>query len=207
MSTFEPDQPSSWEPPSGTPSGSPGPSSQYPVPPAQQYPTPPPQYPSAPPPQYPTAPAPGYGSGYPAPPVERKKRRWPWILVGILGLLVLLIGGCSWLVFRAASPSIDAANEWVALVDEQRWGEAYDALCPALRAEVDRADGEAELQNDFGAGIDAYRISSFQNTNGNVSVGGQITVGGDERPVTFRMDDDSGQWRVCGYGFQELDLG
>lgn len=172
-----------WEPPAGRPS-----SPLDPPPPELSRPGTQPPPPMAPP---------------PAPP---KRRRWPWVLGGLVVLLVLAIGGCSYLVFRAARPSVDAANEWLALVDEQRFGQAYDALCPQLRAEVARAAGEAELQGDFGAGIDAYRLSSFQSTNGVVTVGGNVTVGGVEQPITLRMDDSTGEWLVCGYGFEPLVL-
>ncbi|MEM9564031.1 MAG: hypothetical protein AAGA93_15535 [Actinomycetota bacterium] len=121
-------------------------------------------------------------------------------------LVVLGVGGCTFAVFQAARPSVDAANEWLALVDEGRYGDAHQALCPAVRDQVTPADAEAELAADFGAGVDAYRISSYQNTNGNVTVGGTVTVGGEERPISLAMDDGSGEWRVCRYGFQALSF-
>ncbi len=181
MSHPEPERtPTGWEPPSVPPSSS-GPFDPPPAPP----------------------PGPGWGPG---PPVERRRRRWPWILAGVILAIVLGIGGCTFVVFRAARPSIDAANEWLALVDEGRYGEAYGALCPAVRGQVAAAEAEAELAADFGAGIDAYRLSSYQNTNGNVTVGGTVTIAGEERSISLAMGDDSGEWRVCRYGFQALSF-
>ncbi len=168
--------PMGWQPPTGTPSG------QGPPPP-----------PGAPPPPPPPA----------APP--RRRRRWPWVVLAVVLLLLAMVGGCSWLVFQAARPSIDAANEWLALVDEERWDEAYDALCPSTRERTTREEAVATLTGDFGAGIDAYRISQYQNTNGAVSVGGEVTVAGDERPISLAMAEGADGWRVCRYGFGGLD--
>lgn len=185
MSYPHPEQtPMGWEPPTGAPSG-PAPAQ----PPYQGGPVPP-------------------QVGYPGQPIAPpKRRRWPWVLLGIFVVLLLLIGGCSWLVFRAFSPSIDAANEWMVLVDEQRWDEAYDELCASTRQAQPQEEVVAILQSDFGPSVDGYRLSQYQNTNGAVSVGGEVTVGGDDRPITFAMSDADDTWRVCSYTFGALDVG
>ncbi len=158
------------------------------------------------PPSGPFDPPPPMGPPPPAPP--RRRRRWPWILGATILFLMLAAGGCTWLALQAARPPIDAANEWLALVDEQRFDEAYDALCPGAQARLDRAATEAELGRDFGPGLAAYRISSYQNTNGRVSVGGDVTVGlDDDRPITLFMDDEGGDWRVCGCEFADPGTG
>lgn len=185
MSYPHPEQtPMGWEPPTGTPS-QPNPG-------------------WAP---YQGGPVPPHG-GYPGPPVAPpKRRRWPWILLGIFVLLLLLIGGCSWLVFRAFSPTIDAANEWIVLVDEQRFDEAYDQLCQSTKNAQSSEEVVAILANDFGPSVDGYQINQYQNTNGVVQVGGSVTLGGDERPITFGMVNEDDTWRVCSYSFSVLDVG
>ncbi len=197
MSYPHPEQtPMGWEPPTGAPSGQPGPGTgghgQPPFDP------PPAGFPGPAPTGYPGAPA-------AAPP--RRRRRWPWVLLGGVILLGLAIGGCSVLFLRAVSPSIDAANEWMALVDEQRWDEAYGELC-AVTQERQAADSVVStLRQDFGDGITGYRLSQYQNTNGNVSIGGDVEIAGQDRPITLAMSDADGTWRVCGYRFDVLDVG
>jgi uncharacterized protein DUF4352 len=55
-------------------------------------------YPQQPPQGYPQQPPPGYGP--PAEPPKRKRRKWPWVL---LGLLVFLFGGCAVLISSLGS--------------------------------------------------------------------------------------------------------
>ncbi len=180
-----------WEPPTGSPSGSPGP------PPGQPFDPPPPGFPGGGPVGYPGVPA----------AAPRRRRRWPWVLLGGVVLLGLLIGGCSILVLRAVSPSIDAANEWMALVDEQRWDEAYGELCPSTRRSQEADAVVPTLRQDFGAGVSDYRLSQYQNNNGNVSIGGQVEVDGRDRSITLAMSNADGTWRVCGYTFSAIDTG
>lgn len=193
--------PASFPPPSSPPPppGSPGP-------------------PPSPPGSYPPPGGPGPGVGWqppamgpppnaypPLPPEPRRRRRWPWIVLGIVVALLLAVGGCSYVLFRAAQPSIDGANRWLALLDEGRYGEAYDALCAPMRQATSRQAGTAELEDDFGAGIDGYRINNYSNFNGRVTVGGVVTIGGVEGGIQLAMDDDDGDWRVCGYQLIGVD--
>jgi len=120
---------------------------------------------------------------------------------------VALIGGCSVLLLRAVSPSIDAANEWMVLVDEQRWDEAYGELCPSTQQGQSADEVIPVLQQDFGGGLTGYRLSQYQNNNGNVSIGGEVEIEGRDRSITLAMSDADGEWRVCGYNFTTLDIG
>ncbi len=199
MSYPNPEQtPMGWEPPTGTPSGSTGPA------PGQPFDPPPPGFPGGGSAGHQGAPA-----GYPGVPAAapRRRRRWPWVVLGVVVLLGLLIGGCSVLLLRAVSPSIDAANEWMALVDEQRWDEAYGELCSSTQ-ESQGADAVVPvLRQDFGDGITDYRLSQYQNNNGNVSIGGQVEIDGRDRSITLAMSDADGTWRVCRYTFSAIDAG
>src|SRR5687767_12902208 len=71
---------------------------------------PPPGYPQQPPQGYPQQPPQGYGApqgwGPPPEPPKRKRRKWPWVL---LGLLALLFGGCAVLV-SAIGSGVDQAT-------------------------------------------------------------------------------------------------
>jgi len=129
------------------------------------------------------------------------------VVLGGVILLGVAIGGCSVLLLRAVSPSIDAANEWMALVDEERWDEAYGELCSRTQQSQGVDVVVPVLRQDFGAGVDSYRLSQYQNNNGNVSIGGEVEVGGQDRSITLDMSDADGAWRVCGYNFSAIDDG
>ena len=113
----------------------------------------------------------------------------------------MLIGGCVALVLNFARPPIDAANEWIDLVDNAQYSQAHDALCSGLKAVQTEAETVAELQAEFDAGISDYVVDSFNSENGNTTVGGTISVAG--RPVlaSFDMIEEGGEWKVCGYRF------
>lgn len=137
---------------------------------------------------------PGAFAGTPA----KKRRTWLWVLLGLFGFFVVGIGACSALLFTAAKAPIDSANSWIALVDNGDYQGAYDALCQASRDRTTAETVTSGLELDFGAGISDYRLDSYNNSNGLVTVTGSITVAGTSRPITLHMNDESG-WRVCDY--------
>ncbi|QIS24665.1 DUF4352 domain-containing protein [Nocardia terpenica] len=48
---------------------------------------------------------------YPTPPQRRKHRVWPWVLLGVFGVLVLVFGGCTALVTSAVHQASNPAPQ------------------------------------------------------------------------------------------------
>jgi hypothetical protein len=116
-------------------------------------------------------------------------------------VLVTGVGACSFVVYRLARGPVDGANQWLAYLDEGDYQAAYDSVCDSNLQQLRPRQTMLELENDFGAGIDEYYLSSVYNENGLVTVTGTVTVGGREQPISFRMENDDDGWKVCEYGF------
>ena len=164
-------------------------------------PTPPPPSTFAPPPG-PTAGtgAMPYGTGisYDAQP-KKKSSVWKWV-IGAFLVLVLLVGGCSVLVWRAVSGPIDAGNDFLAELQDGDIAGAWalsDSACFA-------GNGEETLQQTFGGLVsEEYRLTGsnveFVNGDQRGTTSGTITFGGgDERDIELFMVESDG-WRVCGF--------
>jgi hypothetical protein len=113
-------------------------------------------------------------------------------VLGIAG-----IGGCTLFVLNLARGPIDAANAWVAIVDEGNFDAAYDNLCADLRNTNDRASVVSGLDATYGGGITDYQFSAVDSTNGVTSVTGTIAVAGQSRPISLVMRKDGDDWKVC----------
>lgn len=185
--------------PFGQQSAFPQPPGQYQPPPGQFEP-PPGQY-QPPPGQY----EPTYGqesynippAGY-LPPQEQKKRRiWPWLVLGIPVLLALIIGACGLLVYNFARGPIDATNAHVANLDNGDFDAAYSNLCEQVRANVPAAAWSEEARAELGGDITGYNFAAFEVVNSSASVTGTIEIDGLSRPFSFNLVQEGGEWRVC----------
>jgi hypothetical protein len=99
-----------------------------------------------------------------------KKRRWPKILLLVFVLFALLIGGCSFLVFRSVRPIVDRGNQFVAALYEG--GTAAKAFaCP-------NADVTTEELNDLGKQLKAsgWRGAKTLLASGVASEAGQVST-------------------------------
>jgi hypothetical protein len=129
----------------------------------------------------------------------RKKSRWK-LVVGLVVGFMLLIGGCTLLLWRAVSGPIDAGNDFLAELQDADYGGAFALTDPDC---FDGA-GPGLLREVFGsAPIESYRLSttSVDSTNGRTSgtTSGSITfAGGDDRTIELFLIDEGG-WLVCGF--------
>ena len=202
------------QPPAGQypPPGQPQPPNQFPPPgqfsgqqpPANQFP-PPGQFPGQQPPgASPFEPpmhqgAAGYGAGpgqYPSAPPQKKRRIWPWLLLGIPLLFAVLIGGCSLLFFGAVRGPIDATNNYVANLDNGDFGAAYDSLCSADRAAIPRDVWVADAASGIGGDITGYSYTQVE-ISGDALVTGTIEIDGVSQSSVFRLVEEGDEWRVC----------
>jgi hypothetical protein len=171
-------------------------------------PAPPHQPPYQPPPQQPGYQQQGYQQqpGVPAPPsqpplgVNKPKRAWWKIALVIIGLGILLIGGCTMLVVRAVSGPIDAANEFLADLADQNFEAAIEHLDPACFSGGVSAD---VLESQFGRGLVSYNLTSVSNDNNSVgTASGTISRSNfGVQPIDFAMTKPGDAWLVCGVSF------
>ena len=145
--------------------------------------------------------APPPGAPYGSPPMQEPKKSsaWKWVLGIVLGI-VLLIGGCSFVVYRLATGQVDAGNEFLAELQAGDIEGAVELTDPSCFG--DR--GLDDLRETFtGVVIEEYDLNSsnvqFENSEQSGTTSGTITLaGGDERDLTLFMVEKDG-WRVCGY--------
>ncbi len=200
------------QPPNQPPgSQTPGTPPPHQAPPAQvpQQPFPPQQ--AAPPGQYAQAPGAGPGAppgypgmppGHPADAVPEKKKSKVWLIVAlVVGLPLLVIGGCTAALVVLAKGPIDATNDYLVLLDEQRFEEAYDAFHP---------DCQAQTREEFLTAIDSlditgYSINGFESSGGRSATNGTVTLGdGEQRAARFTLLEGDDGWLVCSFEFPEL---
>ena len=136
-------------------------------------------------------------------PVKKKRSIWKW-LIGILVLFVLLIGGCSFWLFKTVSAPVDATNEFMAAVKDDDWPRAMELVdkSPVCFGE----NAEADLRGFFkGESIESYSfISSFVVTDNGATtaeVTGDVTFSSSgQLGVGVNMRQTNDEWLVCGIG-------
>jgi hypothetical protein len=156
-----------------------------------------PPYPVAPPPPPtpPGPPGPSWGLPPSSPTRPRRRRRWPWALGGVLGVIVLLgVAGVALFVSKV-KPPIDATNAFLRDLERGNFDAAYDRMCADDR-EVFTTES---LGRRLGF-IDDYEVNPFD-----------VSVDGDRAEVSFDSDapdgdreyfelplrEEAGEWRPC----------
>lgn len=180
------------------------PAAAAPTPPVAQVPAPPAQAapPSFGPPPAMGAPSPMTGSYGGAPPVQAKKRSVWKLVVGLIVGAMLLMGACTFFVFRLASGPIDVSNEFLSAVQANDFDQAWALSDPSC---FGQDDGQAQLEAAFAnQTIESYNLQSTNVSNNNgVTRGassGTVTLsGGDQRRITFVNTKVGDDWRVCGF--------
>ncbi|MFV0260700.1 MAG: protein kinase domain-containing protein [Acidimicrobiales bacterium] len=190
-----------------------------PQPAAPQRPAPPPPAPAGPGPgaypqpavqsAYPVAPGgwtsghvPGAWTGGPVGPVPTKPRRSGCLIVLILvSVMALVVGGCGiWLVNLVQAP-LHATNDFYAALDDGRFADAYDLLCPETRPadagtfELIVADGAASI-------TDYNFLSSDTDSTGPADtavVTGSVYLNGFATTTEVQLTEYDDGWKVCSY--------
>lgn len=131
------------------------------------------------------------------PPRHPKPRIWTWLLLA-LAVVFVLIAGCTAVGIRLAKGPIDAANQYVALLDSGQVPAAYQSLCASTRATKTLAQFTAD--NSAASRITDYVLSSVSTgTSQSTQVSGTVSIDGNPRSVAFQMAKENGAWRVCVY--------
>jgi alkylation response protein AidB-like acyl-CoA dehydrogenase len=110
-------------------------------------------------------------------------------------VLILLMGGCVAVVYRAATGPIDKANEFLAHIDDGDFGAASELTDPSCftgeeLAQLEAYFGEFDLQG--------YDLTGTERFTGGGAATGTLTLAGiGDRDVRIDLTNDDG-WRVCG---------
>jgi len=163
--------------------------------PAQQYGTP----------QYGIPPIPTYGPPQQPP---KKRRRWPWIVLGIVVVLVLVCGGGGLLLanFLTHNGATDAANQYYTAVEHQDYNTAFtylDASHLTLNGQGLTQElyvQGAKLFDQAKGKLTAYSISSTSlNSNNGVNTA-MLTVSetrnGSAYDVHVQLQQEGGAWKI-----------
>lgn len=115
----------------------------------------------------------------------------------MFGFLVLM-GGCVVAVVTLAQAPLDAANDFVSLIDDGEYEAAYASLCAETRASVTLAEFIEDLTVD--GQITSYTLTpSAAATGGASRISGTIRINDEPRNVAFRLSEENEIWRVCSY--------
>jgi hypothetical protein len=161
-------------------------------------PPPPPPPPGESPP--PAAPAPPPGWGAPPPPGAvtgrpRRRRRWPWVLGGVLGAIAILAISGTVLFVQKVKPPIDATNDFLDEVEDGNLDAAIDMLCAEDQGNIDEDDlflGALATSDDlevnwFGVDVDGDR-ATVDLTSDEFD---------DDTVFELPLRKEDGDWRPC----------
>ena len=133
-------------------------------------------------------------AAYPPP---KKRRVWPWLLLGVPILFGLVFVGCIALVIGVTRGPIDATNTYVAHIDNGEFGLAYDTLCPNVQSSFDRDVWAAETEALLGGEITDFSYNSVQVSGSTATVTGTIDIDGVTLGSEFDLVEVNDEWRVC----------
>ncbi len=113
-------------------------------------------------------------------------------------MFLVAVGGCTvWAVSAARGP-VDAANRFVAHLDNGEPAAAYVMLCPATRADIPFEEFESDMAR--GTEITDFNLTSVSvGSNRPALVTGTVDLDGVPRNVSFTMRRFDGRWLVCDY--------
>jgi hypothetical protein len=129
-------------------------------------------------------------------------------LVGVVlcGGLIALIGSGIWGLIAMTQPVADGANDFLSLVGQGKFPEAYASAGGVLRAQSDEASFTAAVKQ---IGLTDYVSASwtqrnFVNQSG--SVEGTITTKSGSAPAKMELMFEQGKWRVVGLHYAGRNL-
>jgi hypothetical protein len=152
----------------------------------------------------------GPPAGFPAPPAygtpfptgdpgtrPRRRRRWPWVLGGLLATIVVLTVTGIVLFVQKIKPPIDATNDFLAALDTREFDDAYSQMCDRARRELTPDDLQSLY---FGPeNIAGYEVNPFDvDIDGSrATVGFDTDVLDDDQKFELRLRKENGDWRPC----------
>jgi hypothetical protein len=130
-------------------------------------------------------------------------------LAGILGIAVcaglgvLLVGA----IMALTRPITDASEQFLALLGQGKFAEAYASTSEGFRAQQDEASFTAAVEQ---LGLTDYAAVTWHtrriDNDAGIAEGTLATKTGGSRPITIRLLQEDGKWRVTGVSYTGVDL-
>ncbi len=134
--------------------------------------------------------------------VAQKRRKWPYVLLGIIVVFALLIGGCTVAFLRALSPTADEANAFLSdlYVNPTKAAthvcagvQGFNEQNLARRADALKANGWTGGKN-----LNSVNMNTSDGTSTGGAGGTLKSLNGRELPVQVMLKK-SGKWCVTGF--------
>ena len=142
------------------------------------------------------------------------KRNWliGCSIAGVLG--VMACGGVGFLIYlgvsaiiAATQPVVDASNDFLGLLGQDKTAEAYAATGSVFRAQYDEASFTAAVKQ---LGLTDYASASWNNRkfeNQTGSVEGTVTTkNGSATPAAIQLVSEQGKWKVVEVRYGGVEL-
>ncbi|MEX1258037.1 MAG: hypothetical protein WEG36_10495 [Gemmatimonadota bacterium] len=122
-------------------------------------------------------------------------------VVGIVAVAFAALGaGIFALVFALTGGAVDASEEFLAPIGEERFEEAYSSAAVALRSQPDLLRFEEVVRTIGLTGYQSVSWSYREIANNQASLEGSVTtVDGGTIPLSMRLVNEEGEWRVLGF--------
>ena len=118
--------------------------------------------------------------------------------MGLIVAILVLMAGCVFVVVNLVRPPIDAANSFVALLDDGEIEAAYDSLCDSTRENLTLEQFREDVA--LSDQITGYTLTAASTGTGQLTlVTSTIEVNDEARNISFRLAREDSTWQVCNY--------
>ncbi len=134
---------------------------------------------------------------YPSPYAQPKKAKWPWVVLGVVILLIFLVGGCFYWVWNTFGEPVSVTEEYFTALEQNDVITAYSLLCEASQSSVTASQFSTEASQ---FDISEFEFTDFTFLNDTAQVSGNLTVNGFEEFTTIDLLLENDEWKVCDSG-------
>ncbi|MCP3989094.1 MAG: hypothetical protein GY724_08465 [Actinomycetia bacterium] len=116
----------------------------------------------------------------------------------LIVIILVVMTGCVAVVVNLVRAPVEAANSFVAHIDDGEIKAAYNSLCRTTRSELTLD----EFTDHYSAagGITGYTLAPASSAIGELTtVSGTIEINDEPRNVNFSLVRENDEWRVCSY--------
>ncbi len=134
----------------------------------------------------------------PPPSVAPRRKRWPWILGGVLLVALVLFGGCVYYGVRIYNSPTGAGTVFATAIEQGDNEIAYDSLCAQSKEELTFSEFvESHVPSQDVTSIEPVTLSLDPNDESDVFIVSYVLADGSREVVEYPMVNEQGKWRVC----------